>query len=475
MLRLFRVFAVAVLCLSAGYRGNAFSLLGPPAAWQTHQLGYDVSAPLGNYGPMGLGEEYRWNVPELYFGFTSDFLNYFGAKGADEIEAAIQILNDLPKASQINIDDYPVTSMRINHRAQALGLTDLKSFTLQIMLYQMGVCDSSRYVFCIRNRWTPGSCPPILYHVIQRNFDPDTLHYSSYINGDLWTYTTIIDTCTPPPDYAFLLPEPVDPMALLGFRHMPVSSVQAGFAYGGFWTTLTRDDVTALRYIYRGNNYNVEHIPTGVSGGTNFAGVGGSPWSLPPEFLTNISGTNISSTNGFVEPGLRGGVEHVTWKRVDFDSVLGGFFTPITNTYTENVIVNNRTVSQGVRRVIQVPDVLFDAADLQGGDANNVIVTDSMVISAWQNNDAINGIAGQFGPGNPVPSVGTAPGFILTFNSVGPIWGNQWPNVLSQADAIQPNQFLLWGSYDGSTNAPVVYPIGTSIEAIEAQVLGGGN
>jgi hypothetical protein len=72
-----------------------------------------------------------------------------------------------------------------------------------------------------------------------------------------------------------------------------------------------------------------------------------------------------------------------------------------------------------------------------------------------------------------VPSVGATPGLILTLNSVGPMWGNQWPGFLSQADAIQPSSFLLWGSFDGSTNAPVVYPFGTSIEAIEAQVLNG--
>lgn len=476
MLRLLRVLLLSTLLAAGSYSSLAYTLFGPLTAWQTHQLGYDVNAPFALSGPMNIGEEYRWNVPTLYYGFTSDFLNYFGDRGAQEIDKAFQILNELPDVSTLNINDYPAGSVRINHRAQAAGLTDLKSFALQQMIYDMGAGDPTRYVYCIRNRWIPSGCPPILYHVIQRNFDPDTRTYSPYINGDLWTYTTILDTCTPPPDYALLTPEPVDPMQLLGYRHSPVTAYQTSWPFiaGLYYTTLTRDDVAVLKELYRKDNYNVERIPTGVTGGTNFLGSGSSPWGIPPYYLTNGTATNITGgTNGFVEPALRGGIGKITWKRADFDSLLGAFFTPMTNTYTETVIVNNRTISQGVQRLIQVPDVLFDAADLQGGDATQPIIGGTWVLSAWQNNDAINGIAGQSGPGNLVPGVGTAPGFTLVLNSVGPVWGNQWPGFLSEADAITPNQFLLWGTFDGSTNAPIVYPIGTSIEAIEAQVLDG--
>jgi len=514
MIRLLRPLLVAGCLYAVCLPGRAFTLLGPPATWMTHQMGYDVSAPLGDYGPMNLGEEYRWNVPTLYYAFTSDFLNYFGDYGAKEIDKALQMLNNLPPVSMLNIDDYPAGSIRINHRAQALGLTDLKSFALREMVYMMGVGDPTRYVFCLRNRWTPGSCPPILYHVIQRSLDPDTLQYSPYINGDLWTYTTIIDTCTPPPDYAFLAPEPVDPMALLGFRHLPASSYfAAGSVNGGYATTLTRDDVAALQYIYRTNNYNVETIPPGVTGGTNMNFIGtnyiGSlvpdpvnPWGIPAwlttnGYTTNAYGTNIygggepwgdpsiltnyytnivitndlTLTNAFIEPALRAGIDKVTWQRLDYDSILGNFFTPVTNLYTERVIVNGKRIKQRIERVIQVPDIIFDAADLQGGENTDTVIISGQVLVAWQNNDAINGLANQIGPGTMVPSVGATPSLVLVFNSVGPIWGNQWPNFLSQADAIEPNQFLLWGSYDGSTNTPVVYPFGTSIEAIEAEVL----
>jgi len=453
---------------------GAFTLLGPLATWQTALLSYDLNMPLtGTLGPMNLGSEYRWNVPTVYYGFTSDFLNYFGERGAEEVDKAFAMLNTLPSfagtASKTNIANYPMSSMRVNHRAQALGLTDVKSFVLQSMMFQLGAGDPTRFVYCIRNRYILGACPPIYYHVIKRNFDPQTLQYSSYINGDLWTYVNIIDSCEI--NKATLFPEPVDPMALLGYRHAPVTS-QIAMVPGGFWTTFTQDDIAALWYMYRKDNYNVENIPPGVTGGTNFFGANGSPWSIPPWYLTNGYATNITSgTNAFIEPGLRGGVSKVTFTRVDYDSLLGAFFTPVTNIYTENVIYNGQQISQGVQRILALPDIIIDAADLQGGDTLDGIVTAGFAGTAWDNNQDITTGSTTEGPGVIAPPSGGST-LLLTLNNVGPIWGNQWPQFLSEADAIQPSQNLLWGSFDGSTNEPVVYPIGTSIEALEASVLG---
>lgn len=462
--------------------GWGFTLLGPRTAWQTDLLSYDVNQPIGGLGPMNIGEEYRWNVPTVYYGFTTDFLNYFGARGAQEVDKAIAILNALPSISDVDINDYPVGSLRVNHRAQALGLTDLKSFVLQNVLYELGVGDPTRYVYCIRNRWLPtDTCPPIAYHVIKRNFDPTTLSHSSYINGDLWTYTSIQDSCDDPK--AWLSPEPVDPMAVYGYRHAPVSSQLPMFLYGGFFTTLTRDDVAALKYIYRRANYNVENIPVGVTGGTNALLFGdGSPWGIPPYFLTNGYITNATGggTNAFIEPALRGGIQKIQFVRTDYDSIIGAFYTAITNAYTEVVYTNSRPVTHYIERFVAVPDLLFDAGDLQDADTFDLgVVRSGRIILTWDNNDDINGIgtgsggvAAQGGPGTIGPGQGTAPAMILTLNNVGPIWGNFWPTVLSEADANQPNQYLLWGSFDGSTNAPIVYPVGTSIYEIEAMVLG---
>src|SRR5258705_549693 len=112
----------------------AFTLLGPLATWQTPRLGYNVAPAFnGGGGPMNLGEEYRWNVPVVYYAFTPEFLNYFGQHGVDEVEKAMKLVSDLPPASQLRLEDYPLTSQRVNYRAQALGLVDLRSTALTLM------------------------------------------------------------------------------------------------------------------------------------------------------------------------------------------------------------------------------------------------------------------------------------------------------------------------------------------------------
>jgi len=492
MARFLRLAIVASSLLLLAARLNAFTLLGPLAPWQTTVLSYDRGTSLGGFGPMNLGEEYRWNVPELTYGFTSDFLNYFGEYGASQIVKAMDMLNALPSASSIDdktLNAFPQSTLRLNHRAAAIGLTDIKSYALEYVLYTMGLADPTRYGYCLRQRWVETGCPTtgnIDYWVIQRNFDPVTLSYSPYINSDLWSFDDILEGAPPCGGPALLLPVPVDPLGLFGLRHTPVTSLQANsfFVKGGFYTGLTRDDVGGLRYIYATKNYNVETVPAGAIGGTNFSSFGfitgnGSPWSVPV-FTTNIVGlTNTAGvTNNFIDPGLRGGVDKVTFTRADYDSLFGGFVTR-TNAYTENIIVAGRAVPQVVVRILQAPDILFDTADIQGPDSPPfppafTITTHGETENAWVNNDAINGRAGNYGPGTITPSVGATAGFVLTFNNVGPLTGQTWPFFVSQADAVfTPNANLLWGSYDGTTNEPVVYPYGTSIQQIEAQVFGG--
>ena len=45
---------------------------------------------------------------------------------------------------------------RINFRAAALGLWDLRSTALSLMLEEMGLACPSRWVFCLRQRGQPG-------------------------------------------------------------------------------------------------------------------------------------------------------------------------------------------------------------------------------------------------------------------------------------------------------------------------------
>jgi hypothetical protein len=458
-----RTLGLAALLAGEVYQAGAFTLLGPDAPWQTTQLGYNTDRPTPIGSPMSIGEEYRWNVPVIYYGFTPDFLNFFGQTGVTEVEKAIKFFNDLPSASQLNLDNYPLTSQRINQRAQALGLMDLKSFTMTIMMNELGLTDPTRYVFTLRDRWIPAGGSPTNYFVIKRNFDPVTWQHSSYINGQLWTYATIIDNATGASD-SLVINTPVDPLALTGLINSPVTGAGGttvlgggGQVLGGFWTGLTRDDVGGLKYIYRRNNYNVETAPTSAFS----SGGGGGPWGIPG------GGTN----NVFVNVALRPGVDKVQFVRANYNSLFGQF-TPFTNSYSDSYITNGSTVTQGLQRALGVPDILFDAADIQGGDNTQVHVAYAITTNSFVNNDALNGDALQLGPGVINVANGTTPVYILTYNSVGPMFFNSFPSFLSEVDQVV--QFFNWGSFDGSTNEPVVYPISTSILEIEQQALSGG-
>src|SRR5438128_1898319 len=144
MLRLMKRLSLLAALLGASWEANAFSLLGPyaidanGAVWQVLRIGYNEPPDIG--GPMNAtaGEEYRWNTPNVFYAYDAPFLNFFGTRGMEQVEKAIKILNDLPPASQLNVDDYPMTAERINFRAAALGLQDVKSWTLITLLEEMG-------------------------------------------------------------------------------------------------------------------------------------------------------------------------------------------------------------------------------------------------------------------------------------------------------------------------------------------------
>ena len=121
----------------------AFSLLGPYEPWMQSTNGFRQPGDIG--GPMNLGAEYRWNVPVLTYSFDQSFLDYFGSNGVFAVEQAIQILNDLPPASQLDPATYPPESTRWNYAAQALGLTDVKSKTLATLLEQLGLTQPTRH------------------------------------------------------------------------------------------------------------------------------------------------------------------------------------------------------------------------------------------------------------------------------------------------------------------------------------------
>ena len=66
-----------------------FSLAGPQPPWMQEASPssadyYNLPLLLNYSGPMMIDEEYRFNTPVVTYGFTSDFVSFFGARGMDE-------------------------------------------------------------------------------------------------------------------------------------------------------------------------------------------------------------------------------------------------------------------------------------------------------------------------------------------------------------------------------------------------------
>jgi hypothetical protein len=362
-------------------------------------------------------------------------------------------------------------------------LFDLKSEALSYTLSTLGITDPTRFVYTLRNRFIIGASTN--YYVIQRNFDPVTFEPSPFINGQLWTYTSILDPATPAGN-SIAVTEPVDPLASGGLINAPVTAEIADLMLpaGGFWTGLTRDDVGGLRYLYRHNNINVENAPpnaaragAGTTSTISSGGSSSSPWGSADQvfFPTNTptTGTGTGGSTNIINTALRPGVAKLNFVRVDYNSFFGAFGSNRV-TYTDRVITNGATIEQSVVRPLLSPDLVFDAQDLQGGDANITFPnfnTPMVLPAAFVNNDANNGLPGTDGPGQIQPSGTATPQVIITFNKVGPATMNTAPAFVNQVTSLR---LFRWGSFDGSTNAPIVYPSGSSISDLEQQIGSGG-
>ena len=258
--------------LAGGLQASlGFSLLGPVnEAYQVPVIGYNLAGDIG--APKNLAQEYRRNTPVLYYTCDANFWDYFGAYGVSEIDKAFNVFNALPAVSQMSADlsEFPLAARRTNYRAESLALFDLKSFTMALIIEQLGLAEPERYIWTIHDRWLqPNTTCPLgeLYLIIKRNYDPiigtslDQLKPSSYVNGVLYTYQ-IIELCTSPLNpISWGQSFPVDAEA------DSYTALASGFGfnnlftfdpYGAFFTGLTRDDVGGLRYLLRTNNMNVE-------------------------------------------------------------------------------------------------------------------------------------------------------------------------------------------------------------------------
>jgi len=371
----------------------------------------DVGYSIWIGGPMSIGNGYRWNVPVVTYGFDPSFVEYFGSNGVADVESAIQILNDLPPASAINLSDYPLLfTTRINYRAYETNLINLKSAALGFMLEHMGLGPPTIFGASLR-----AFTDPTHYTVVTNNLDPVDLTPSPYVNGALFRYG-VQYTVTPAGysafEYAVAFNGGEDEFSVADF----------GITVGTFYTGLSFDDLGGLRYLLATNNVALESLIPGVAG----------------------RGANASN---YVVTALRPGVDKITFVRLDYDTIQGRF-AAITNQYMDSFLTNNAIQQQTLQRVITQPDILFTAQDL----GLSYYITESDT-STWVN----NGSPGSEGPGVIQPPIA------MNFNRLGPNLVHYSGTDYSSSNLQVWNP--TWGSYDTNTTPPLVYsgnPAGTN-------------
>jgi hypothetical protein len=172
---------------------------------------------------------------------------------------------------------------------------------------------------------------------------------------------------------------------------------------------------------------------------------------LPIVCGTSAGGTTTNS------PGLYRGIGNVQFVPTSYDSLIGQFYQPITNTYKEVLIINSKQVDQTFERVVTTPDYLMSASDQATGP--NSQLGDQVYFRSLNFNIA-----------NIAPLL-AGPGTIdqlsdIIFNKAGLVYANFGPG--NQASGEAP---LNWASFDGSTNVPVLYPNGTSIDNLANEIL----
>jgi hypothetical protein len=297
-----------------------------------------------------------------------------------------------------------------------------------------------------------------------------TFNATPYVNGIQVGYS-IWDGCNQGTQVADAVENTVDVTSYAQYVYSAVAT-RYGQQVGGYYLGLTRDDVGGLAYLYRQNNYAYETLDSN-SVVTGFAGSTWAPVNTSTNSATNTTvGAGAGTGTGTVNfQGLFGGVEKITYVKVAYDSLLGSGFTPRTYNYTIPMITNGVLRTLHATRTITAPDIVFAAGDL-------TVVRDQVPPPDNYPNPYTRTFTITANPlvtANPATAVLSgviSPQEVITFNDVTSVYVNTSLNFLdSQQFTTFPT--LLWGSFDGTTNAPIIYPSSSSIASLSQEILNG--
>jgi len=158
-----------------------------------------------------------------------------------------------------------------------------------------------------------------------------------------------------------------------------------------------------------------------------------------------------------------GKIQFVRVRDDNYDYQTLQFIQPVTNQYTMVVITNGQAVTRTFQRVLTAPDLVFAAQDeASGPSSGDAVNTYNRSVHFNQNNIQPN----LAGPG----TIDSSSSNTVYFDKVGPVFNNQSPAFLNGPFGVFSGYFI-WGSFDGTTNTPVVYPNGTSLANLAASAL----
>jgi len=461
---------------------GAFSLLGPMAGWQAPDLGYNIPDSVPEYGgPRLRGDEYRLSTPVVTYGIDGSFVEFFGADGVRAVDEAFAVFNSLTNVSAFSesLSEFPLKADGINPTAAALGLLDLKTQLMSQIMANLGLTSPERWCWSIRGR----AVDPIRYSVVNYNFDPVSGRPSRYINGTLYSYVLrdifnesgariFSDAREIPVDSANPNVSLASFVSVASFATSDERVSRAIDPIGRYFTGLTRDDAGGMRYLYHPLNRNYEQAPVGsVRGSVASAGGGGgasasleSPWTIASVGQTvgttavGTPATTTTNTLQLVNQGVRAGVDRVRFVRVNVDPVLRQNARQAAVTYPEVVSSNGVVIRQVVSRVLARPEILIIARDVGLRDGY-IPISGALAPLTFQNTGSVLDGSAE-GPGIVEPISG------YTFSKVGVYSLN-----IGNSDEQDGQPGILWGSFDGSTNAPVLYPAGSRLSDLEAAAL----
>jgi hypothetical protein len=474
--------------------GSTCTAPGPPIGYTyvVAQRNYDITATPLNFNAPDVGQYSPYINTELYSYFIFDNCDAPGASPptADALEIPVDPLNNNPPvASGHGEDRLPLGGFYTGlTRDDIAGLRYLMSSN-NVFAPGTGYLETSAGGSVATSGGGGGGTPFSLTtsSIADLSLDPTTLQalipgividsvVSNIVNGItnfVYTFGNVVVFSSTTNTTVQILTTNVAPVIGAPVGSPDVTNVTTGKAIktnllsGDFYIIPTNScGLTVLQTL----STNVTTSTNVIVVGTNSAGQFFSQ-SLIEHFTNHVLSvtlcTNAPGTTNNAVVGDFQGIGKVQFVRVaddNFDYQTGQFYTPITNQYTMVVMKNGKASTVQFQRVVTRPDILFMGENLTAG-GNDTTFTISEFSRTTPNFINSRVAAGLAGPGIIDPTTSTNLTVIL--NTVGPLYANSSPNFLNGPNA----RSFIWGSFDGSTNPPIVYPNGTSILNLENEAL----